>query len=469
MHLGLQLYNTILSSGADADVAAYITRVEADGGTIDEQALDELLVYVAWLKANDLWSDIYNFLPAGGYKAGKLYALVPDDGSGDYDVTRNSERTRVDPDSLIETLAVNVPAIDYGTGEAVILMEEERSNLQIFSETSPTSGGGIGSIIESTSESVINNTYAWKITEDTLTNRHRVYKSIDSAQFTIGQNYCFSIIVKKIDDDWGQLLITSASHFATDSYVNFNLSTGELGNIGTDCIAQGVEQYSDGSCRVWLVTQCIGNTGTMFGWLVLGTNNTDSSKYYSYLGTGRTMWDITGWQCEHASAPSSYIPTAGATVTRLKDVIDGATYAGASESGVLFANIRALANDLTARIMSINDGTTTNRVYLFYSTTTNQIKAVVEVGGVTVCSLTYTVTDITEVHKAAVRWKVNDFSLWVDGVERDTDAAGVSFGAAVLTSMDFDRGDGTLNFFGEDKVLSAYAYLDDTKMGTLTT
>jgi len=123
---------------SDGDVSDYIDRVENDGGTIDPEAIKELIIYVLWLKYMGLWSDIYNYLPAAGYKAGKLYALVPNDGSGDYDVTRNSERTRVNPDGLIETLGLNVPAIDYATGEAVILMEEERTNLFLNSDTGAT-------------------------------------------------------------------------------------------------------------------------------------------------------------------------------------------------------------------------------------------------------------------------------------------------------------------------------------------
>ena len=36
----------------------------------------------------------------------------------------------------------------------------------------------------------------------------------------------------------------------------------------------------------------------------------------------------------------------------------------------------------------------------------------------------YAVTSVEDFHKVAVKWKVNDFALWIDGVERATDTSG---------------------------------------------
>ena len=48
-----------------------------------------------------------------GTKASKLYSIIPTDGSGDLTVTRATTATRVNSSGLIESVANNVPRLDY--------------------------------------------------------------------------------------------------------------------------------------------------------------------------------------------------------------------------------------------------------------------------------------------------------------------------------------------------------------------
>ena len=59
----------------------------------------------------------------------KLYSVIPSDGSGDMTSARATTATRVNENGLIETVASNVPRIDYTSGEASILLEPQRTNL----------------------------------------------------------------------------------------------------------------------------------------------------------------------------------------------------------------------------------------------------------------------------------------------------------------------------------------------------
>jgi hypothetical protein len=52
-----------------------------------------------------------------GTKASKLYAIKPTDGSGDLSVTRATTATRVNSSGLIESVANNVPRLDYSNSE----------------------------------------------------------------------------------------------------------------------------------------------------------------------------------------------------------------------------------------------------------------------------------------------------------------------------------------------------------------
>ena len=84
--------------------------------------------------------------------------------------------------------------------------------------------------------------------------------------------------------------------------------------------------------------------------------------------------------------------------------------------------------------------------------------------------MTYTLSDETTFSKVAIRWAVNDFSLWVDGTERVTDTSGAVLAANTLTTFSINRGSATLPFYGKFKAIINYpVYLDDTQMANLTT
>lgn len=70
-----------------------------------------------------------------GTKASKLYSVVPSDGSGDMTVTRATTATRVNSAGLIESVASNVPRLDYSNGTCPsILVEPQRTNILKYSE-----------------------------------------------------------------------------------------------------------------------------------------------------------------------------------------------------------------------------------------------------------------------------------------------------------------------------------------------
>jgi hypothetical protein len=74
-----------------------------------------------------------------GYKAGKLYSIKPTSGAGDLDVVRATSATRVNASGLIETVANNVPRLDYtGGGCPSILVEPQRTNLVFPSDVATT-------------------------------------------------------------------------------------------------------------------------------------------------------------------------------------------------------------------------------------------------------------------------------------------------------------------------------------------
>ena len=159
-----------------------------------------------------------------------------------------------------------------------------------------------------------------------------------------------------------------------------------------------------------------------------------------------------------------------AIATRLADV---ATNSGNSTlinstEGVLYAEIAALADDSTFRLISISDGTNSNRIYLAFSNNYNKITANITSGGVSQGSIHYTSTNLLLFHKIALKYKLNDFQLWIDGIKVATDTTATM--PTGLNRLNFTNGDGVQTFFyGKAKALATFPILTDAELQSLTT
>ena len=174
---------------------------------------------------------------------------------------------------------------------------------------------------------------------------------------------------------------------------------------------------------------------------------------------------VWGGQVEQGSYATSYIPTSGSTVTRNQDIFtrDGIGSLIGTE-GVLFIEMAALSNDGTNRGISLNDGTQTNRLLLYFSSSSNQI-SVISTGFTG--SITYTLPDETLFNKIAVRYKANDITLWVDGESRGTPKTTATI--PTFTALKFNSGSLSSPFFGKVKQLQVYdTALTDTQLAALT-
>jgi hypothetical protein len=71
-----------------------------------------------------------------GYKATKVYSILPSDGGGDFDFDRaNGYASRVRKDGLIEEVSNDVPRLDWLNSNCPsLLLEQSRTNLITYSE-----------------------------------------------------------------------------------------------------------------------------------------------------------------------------------------------------------------------------------------------------------------------------------------------------------------------------------------------
>lgn len=176
-------------------------------------------------------------------------------------------------------------------------------------------------------------------------------------------------------------------------------------------------------------------------------------------GLGATGLEIAlfGAQIEAQSYATSYIPTAGTTITRAAETCNNSKPSVNSTEGVLYAETATLSNNTgAARILSLSDNTTNNSIRFEYQSTANQIRLRYRNGGASQNDFIHTLSNEEDFNKIAFKYKANDFSLYVNGTEVATDTSGSVVAANTFTTLKFLRGDDSNTFYGKVKGLAVY-------------
>jgi len=384
----------------------------------------------------------------------KLYSVLPSDGVGDFTFARGSVATRINAQGLIENVASGQSRLDYPLIDGVQkgcphhILEPARTNVITYSEDFSNSSWSKGNS-SITSDSIISpdgSLNADKLTADSSNSTH--YIDTSSISFTSGVSYTVSIFVK---DNNKNLVIQGSGSVTANAFASFDLKDGFIINesVGTGII----KNFGNGWYRCSLTFTSAATTSGVITFLMGETRND------SYQGDGTSGVYIYGAQLEVGSYPTSYIPTSGQSggVTRLADV---ANNAGSSDlinstEGVLYAEISALADDSTNRQMTLSDGTNTNRLVLKYDNQSNIIQSFNRVGGVESAFLSATILDITLFSKCLVKYKENDYQLWINGYKLDTDTNSTVWPSSTLNDFKINEGGGA-DFFGNVKCLSVF-------------
>lgn len=403
------------------------------------------------------YTDASLIITPNAKKAGKLYALK----GTDLDVVRATTATYVGGDGLIKTALANEPRFDYTNGSCPsILVEPQRTNLLLRSEEFDNAywnklASSI-SVNETTSPS--GNLTADKLVEDTSGSAHRF---ISTSFSTInGVSYTISIFLKKAGRDY--------------AYIRLNNSGGDIIAANINLLNGTVSQSVFGSVTIvphndnWYRIIATGTSiSTSNGSFEVRTSN--SATYANYTGNGTSGIFIWGAQLEAGANATSYIPTVASTVTRNADVISktGISDLIGQTEGIMYVEIAPLTIESTSRDIEISDGNT-NRVIIQFNNT--GISALVIVGGVVQASLNFNNSD-TDFKKVALKYKVNDFALFVNGVKIAFDTSGATFPANTLTRLDFKKvTPSSLEYYGKVKSLCLWkTALTDQQCIELTT
>lgn len=373
-----------------------------------------------------------------GYKATKVYSILPSDGSGDFTFDRASEGTRVRKDGLIEEVTDDVPRLDWSDGNCPsLLLEAERTNDTTYSEdyTQTSYWGNVIDVVATKDEAVApdGNFTANKIQANSGTN----FKILRTNTFTIPSGVTMSMFVKRGNHDY---II-----FKAQGDYSFNLSTLQWGGSYSNV---GYEDYGNGWVRLYATTSS--SVLSYFGIYL-----TDSSFNQSWAASGNEFVYVWGAQYEVGDYVSSYIKSnSGSTTTRLKDecinggdsdlfnITEGTFFVDANNFGTPY---------LDFSMITLSDGSS-NFVRFIYET--SRIRTSVENGSI---QQDYFITGVNdnERNKVAITFKENEFKTYLNGVLKDTDLIGVV--PTNLDRLNFASQSGTSRHF-EGKVYDTRIY-----------
>jgi len=356
--------------------------------------------------------------------------------------TRSTSATRVNKEGLIEVVTNDRPRIDYtDTSDGVLLLEKAATNLLSYSEDFSQSywtKSGL-SIVSNNAISPDGSLNASKLVENSNNSQHICFNQQSASSKT------FSFFAKSDGNQYVAISYDGGTNFNF-----FDIENGILGNLADANRTSKIEDYGNGWYRCSMYNGHSAYGATI--WMSKDGINT------TYQGDGTSGVYLFGSQLEVGNA-SSYIPTQGSAQTRVAETASGA---GNSEvfndsEGVLFfdGSVFATNEDLC---ISINDGTTSNRVELLWFNDGNFYTQVGNSGQEFISSNTLN-------NKILIKYGSGTYHLYVNGFRRITDTYTSLSG---LDSLDFKR-QGSYTFKGKTKEIGYYnTILTDLELETLT-
>ena len=369
-----------------------------------------------------------------GYKEGTLYSVIPNTTLGDMTVVRATTATRVNSAGLIESMANNVPRLDYSNGSCPsLLVEPQRTNLFTYSEQLQTGTSGTITVTPNTAISPDGTQNADSLGAGYLT------KSISATSGT----WTYSAFVKYLSSNTVNIYIYDGVYYDA----TFNVSTGVVTSSSAGVTAS-IQNMGNGWYR------CIMTATTANNVSEVGFN---SGNVYAW-----------GAQLEAGSYPTSYIPTTSAAVTRNADAIykTGISSLIGQTSGSVFFDftVDTISSQTSDPVLwYMKDGGVGERYVELYSSGN---LAYVEYTTLTISNIVKTGLTVGR-HKCAIAYAANDFVFYVDGVQVGTDTSGTPSGFSTFALQYYNS-----TYLGQQYVNSVAIFptrLTNAELASLTT
>jgi len=359
-----------------------------------------------------------------GYKAAKIYAQKPLTTDGQLAFTRASTATRVNASGLIETVASGVPRLDYlGSTCPKLLLEPQRTNLVTFSEQFDNAAWSKEDISSVTANAIVSpdgSTNADLVIPNTTSTDHSIYQSATAA---VSQT--FSVFAKA--GGYNFIFLGANNGVASDG-VFFNLTNGTISQ-NTSVFTAKIESYGNGwyrcsiSAASWPVTYAI---------ICTSANGTS----FVHAGNGTSGVYVWGAQLELGAYATSYIPTLGTSVTRVKDncIKTGVSSLIGQTEGTVFVEFKINGQSINEDIYS-NNKNLTGSISIQLGTN-GQLQGYICFNGGFISLLSSTsAIQIGQTYKIALAYKTGNSALYINGVQVATNATAFAF-TTTLSEID---------------------------------
>jgi len=363
-----------------------------------------------------------------GYKEGTLYSVIPSDGSGDMSVVRATTATRVNSAGLIESVANNIPRLDYSNGTCPsLLVEPQRTNLALYSSSFDNAAWDKinGTMTANATTAPDGNTTAEQWAGDGTNTIHDFYQA-----FTGGATTTSSIYVKKNTAQFVYISLNyqgTGSDWSTGVYDLDNLTTATFQSGGVTSPIASISDEGNGWRRITLKV----STGDTNLFCMYGIANSLSPSFGA--NRGRVVFSTSasfyawGSQLEAGSYPTSYIPTTSASVTRNADVVSktGISSLIGQTEGTMFVDAyitgKSTSNGST---LFATDKVSSGAIMTIIYTASDALFFYVYDGSSFQCSLNGGSFNVGDRVKVACGYKNNDFVMYINGNLIATDTSG---------------------------------------------
>jgi len=300
------------------------------------------------------------------------------------------------------------------------------------------------------------------VVENTATNSHGIRKATIISTNASAADYTISVFAKKKERQFVQF-----QFYADSTQYNSSLFNLNDGTTTGDSSTHKIEDYGNGWYRCSFTDSITQSTGS---YNFAAAYMSQSLTSY-YAGDGTSGIYMFGFQLEQQSYPTSYIPTNGATNTRLQDIANNSGNSSliSSTEGVLYAEVSNVSKEDVSNI-ALTDGTNSQRVQIYFNKYALSLMFFVRVDGVLLATHTVSSSGINyeETNKIAIKYKTNDISFWLNGTKVGTDTTGTLI-PNKFTQLGFNSGGGG-TFYGKVKAVAVYKEaLTDSELQSLTT
>lgn len=341
-----------------------------------------------------------------------------------FNFTRSTGATRVNKDGLIEVVTNNKPRIDFlNNSNGALLLEPSRTNFQRESEYATGWIAEGATLANNEAISPSGELNASKITAIATNASHKGYPPFVSG-IVSGQPYTATVFMKSEGYS-----ISYIRDGYSGRYVIFDLDNG---TVLSEVSATGsITYYGNGWYRCSATMNTVAANFRMdTGILELSSQNPSTS----WLGDGTSGIYIWGAQLEAGSYATSYIPTQGATATRVAEnaenlnlPVSPTAYPFTIYSESIFRENNAFSNAPFAYSF-LNSSVTDN--YYAVNMLNNKIQAYTREGTEIITQSTSNF-NINTFYKIAVVWTASNIYLYINGNLEGTSVNTISFNSNV--------------------------------------